>query len=364
MWNIVIFGLTITSSWGNGHATTYRGLVRELVRRGHVVTFLERDTPWYRDTRDLPPGAATLYNGLEELFDTHEALIRNADLVMIGSYVPDGATVSRWVLAHARGVTAFYDMDTPVTLAALDRREGAYLSADLIPRFDLYLSFTGGPMLQRLEREFGARRARTLYCAVDPGQHFPEDQPRHWDLGYLGTYARDRQPALESHMLTPAVACPELRFVVAGSCYPETINWPGNVERIHHLPPSAHRSFYNRQRFTLNLTRQAMRHSGHSPSVRLFEAAACATPIISDWWPGLDTLFRPDDEIFIARDTDDVLHRLRHTPEETRCLVAERARVRVLGHHTAAHRAMELEQYVTECLAIPCTSARPRNQRL
>lgn len=350
--NIVILGLSITSSWGNGHATTYRALMRALVDRGHGVTFLERDLPWYRDNRDLarpPYGTTFLYAGLEELFDCFADRVRDADLVIIGSYVPDGVAVADWALSKARGWVAFYDIDTPVTLAALQRGNSEYIAARLIPRFDLYLSFTGGSTLTRLERQFGARRARALYCSVDPQQYFPEPEPARWDLGYLGTYAADRQPMLERLLSEPALRWPEGRFVVAGPAYPDIIRWPPNVERIDHLPPSQHRRFYNQQRFTLNVTRSDMIASGYAPSVRLFEAAACATPIISDWWPGLHELLHPGEEILIARHPDEVDELLRTCPEARRQQLGARARERILREHTAAHRAQELEAYLEEC---------------
>lgn len=361
-WNIVILGLSITSSWGNGHATTYRALVRELVRQGHDVTFLERDMPWYRDNRDLaqpPHGRTLLYESLEALFDGHRGLVRDADLVIVGSYVPDGAAVCRWALEQAGGVVAFYDIDTPVTLAALDRGEAIYITRELIPRFDLYLSFTGGPTLQRLEREFGARRARALYCSVDPEQYYREESRLHWDLGYLGTYAEDRQRILQQLLMAPAELWPEGRFTVAGPCYPEDIHWPENIERIAHLPPAQHRAFYNSQRFTLNVTRADMVASGYAPSVRLFEAAACGIPVISDWWPGLDEFFLPGEEIFIARYTTEVLTYLRDTPAEVRRAVGERARRQVLARHTARCRVLELEGYVEECFHSVSATARP-----
>jgi spore maturation protein CgeB len=351
-WNIVILGLAITSSWGNGHATTYRGLVRELTRRGHHVTFLERDVPWYRDNRDLPQppyGTTVLYDDLEALFQRHRRLVRDADLVVVGSYVPEGVEVCEWVLEHAGGIVAFYDIDTPVTLAGLASGRTEYLNADLIPRFDLYLSFTGGPTLTRLEQEFGARRAIALYCSVDPGQYYPETQPVHWDLGYLGTYAADRQPALNRLLVEPARNWARGRFVVAGPSYPETLQWPGNVERIDHLPPDQHRAFYNRQRFTLNVTRADMVASGYAPSVRLFEAAACGTPIVSDWWAGLEDLFQPGEEILIADEAEEVLQCLTALPERERVEIGRRGRERVLQAHTAAHRVRELELYVAEC---------------
>jgi len=350
---IVILGLSITSSWGNGHATTYRGLVRELAARGHDVLFLERDVEWYASNRDLPHpphGRTELYESVSELRQRFSTEVADADLVIVGSYVPEGTDVGEWVVHHAGGVTAFYDIDTPVTLAKLARGEEEYLSRRLIPHYQLYLSFTGGPTLRRLEEEYGAPVARPLYCSVDPALYYPEAAAAQWDLGYMGTYSDDRQPGLSRLLLEPARRWRSGRFAVAGPQYPRTIDWPTNVQRIEHLPPARHRAFYAAQRFTLNLTRADMIAAGFSPSVRLFEAAACGIPIISDEWEGLETLLQPEREILIARSPDDVLGWIRQMPEEERRAIGTRARERVLAEHTAAHRAAELEQYAFELI--------------
>lgn len=352
--DIVVLGLSITSSWGNGHATTYRGLVRELTARGHRVHFLERDVPWYAENRDLatpPYGELTLYGSLEELTAEFAGVVADADLVIVGSYVPDGIAVGEWVTRTAQGVTAFYDIDTPVTLAALDRGTCAYLTPDLVGRYQLYLSFTGGPTLERIERAYGSPMARALYCSADPALYRPLAVPPAWDLGYMGTYSDDRQPTLERLLLEPARRWRAGRFAVAGPQYPESIDWPRNVARRTHLAPGEHRAFYCAQRFTLNVTRADMVAAGYSPSVRLFEAAACGVPIISDWWSGLDSVFRVGEEILVAHDTDEVLGYLRDTPEGERRALAARARARVLAEHTAAHRALELEGYADALLA-------------
>ena len=356
---IVIIGLSITSSWGNGHATTYRGLVRELARAGHDVLFLERDAEWYAANRDLPHpphGRTILYRSLDELKRTFTADVEAADLVIVGSFVPEGSEVGLWVVDHAGGITAFYDIDTPVTLAKLARGEEEYVSRELIPRYDVYLSFTGGPTLDRLEREYGAPLARPLYCSVDPALYYPESVPPQWDLAYMGTYSDDRQPGLSQLLITPAERWAEGRFAVAGPQYPADIHWPSNVHRIEHLPPARHRGFYGAQRFTLNLTRVDMIAAGFSPSVRLFEAAACGTTIVSDRWEGLETFFEPGREILLADSPEDVLRWLRELPEDERLAIGARGRTRVLSKHTAAHRAAELETYVLELLARPATS--------
>jgi len=347
----VFLGLSITSSWGNGHATTYRALLKHLAARGHEVTFLERDLPFYAENRDLPspPYARThLYGSLEELFDRFAREVGEADLVVVGSYVPDGDRVGDWALELAPGRTVFYDIDTPVTLEKLARGEADYLTRDQVARYAMYLSFTGGPTLRVLEERLGSPCARALYCSVDPEVHYPEERLPAWDLGYLGTYSADRQPTLDRLLLTPARRSPEGRFVVAGPMYPARIAWPPNVERVTHLAPGDHRAFYGSQRFTLNVTRAAMVAAGWSPSVRLFEAAACGTAIVSDPWPGLEELFVPGREILIAETSEDVERFLRALPEEERIAIGERARRRVLAEHTSMHRAETLERYTRE----------------
>jgi spore maturation protein CgeB len=346
---IVILGLSLTSSWGNGHATTYRGLIRELVKRRHHVTFLERDVPWYAENRDLPKppyGTTILYRSVDELRQRHGQRIREADLVIVGSYVPDGIEAGHWVCSTARGVTAFYDIDTPVTLAALEAGTCTYLSEGLLPRFDLYLSFTGGPTLDRLERHFGAQRARPFYCSFDATTYHPEAREAHWDLGYMGTYCATRQPALERLMLSAARVLPERRFVTAGPGYPTDTAWPSNVARVNNVPAAEHRRFYTSQRFTLNLTRADMVRAGYSPSVRMFEAAACGVPIVSDYWAGIETFFKPSTDILIAESARDTLRYLNDTTERERLTIGRRARRRVLAEHTAEHRAVELEGYL------------------
>ena len=352
--NIVIIGLTITSSWGNGHATTFRGLVRELHRKGHKVTFLERDMPWYAANRDMPHppfGTTILYYSLDELKVQYAPLVQHADMVMVGSYVPDGVAVGQWVTDTAEGVTSFYDIDTPVTLAKLQKADYEYLHPDLIPQFDIYLSFTGGPTLKHLEEQYGSPMARPFYCSFDPELYYPEQHEIKWDLGYLGTYSDDRQPPLENLLIKTAAQHSDKNFVVAGPQYPASIEWPGNVERIEHLPPSEHRRFYNSQRFTMNITRADMIKAGYSPSVRLFEAAACGTPIISDVWQGIETIFEPGKEILLTSSAEETANYLTNISDEERKAIGERARQKVLAMHTAEHRATELENYIKEAYA-------------
>lgn len=343
---LIVLGLSLSSSWGNGHATTFRALLKAFAERGHEILFLERDVPWYASQRDLTnPDYCRLayYSDLDDLA-RFRGEIESADAVIVGSYVPDGVAVARLVRGWATGVLGFYDIDTPVTLAKLARGDFEYLSPEAIPDYDVYLSFTGGPTLGFIEAHYGSPAARPLYCSVDADSYRPTGEAKRWDLSYLGTYSPDRQPTLERLLLAPARACPDRRFVVAGPQYPADIDWPANVERIEHLPPADHAAFYSASRFTLNVTRADMIARGWSPSVRLFEAAACATPIISDRWEGLDALFRPDAEIILADTSEDVIAALSADADS----LGAAAQMVVLAAHTARHRAAELEAYLTE----------------
>lgn len=347
----VIIGLSVTSSWGNGHATTYRALLKELKALGHDILFLEKDVPWYSGNRDMPNPEFCrlgLYKTNEELKSDYKQEVAEADVVIVGSYVQQGVEVGTWAIETATGVTAFYDIDTPVTLAKLERKDYEYLDREIISKYDMYLSFSGGPILKHLEEHYGSPMARALYCSVDPELYFPEEKDRKWQIGYLGTYSTDRQPTVQELLNIPAAEFTNKKFVVAGPNYPEDFNWSKNVERIEHLPPARHREFYNSQNFTLNVTREDMIKAGYSPSVRLFEAAACGVPIISDYWDGIDSIFEPGKEILIAKSSSEVSEYFRSISEEERKKIGERARQKVLRSHTAKARALELVNYVQE----------------
>jgi spore maturation protein CgeB len=359
---LVVLGLSLSSSWGNGHATTYRALLKGLAARGHDILFLERNAPWYADNRDLTrPGYCRLafYDSLAEL-RRFASEVAEADAVIVGSYVPQGKAVIGWLLDTARGVRAFYDIDTPVTLAALAAGRCDYLSADQVREFELYLSFTGGPLLRHLVSHYRAQAAVALYCSVDIENYRPQRQGKRWDIGYLGTYSRDRQPALERLLLEPARRQPALRCVIAGAQYPANLRLPSNVVHVPHLPPDQHPRFYSSLRWALNITRAEMVRTGFSPSVRLFEAAACATPLLSDRWPGLSELLAPGREIMLADGTEETLAAMA-LPERERRRIGQAGRRRILHEHTAQHRAAELEGQLLA--ALECRRRRHRGKR-
>jgi spore maturation protein CgeB len=345
---IVVLGYSISSSWGNRHAATYRSLLSALGRLGHEVTFFERDVPLLAEQRDeVKPEKCrvSFYQSLGELKTQHASEVRRADVVMVGSQVPEGADVLRWVTSAANGLKLFYDLDPPLTLAALEHGRTEHLARETLPLLDAYLSLSGGPVLTNLEQEYGVRLALPLHSSVDERLHEPLKVWTRYDLGYLGTYAADRQPLLDRLLLEPARRHPGGKFVVAGSRYPSTSTLPPNVEQLDHVSPQRHARFFSSMRFTLNLTRTDMVRLGHCPSPRLFEAASCGVPIISDRWSGLERFFTPGTEIFLADTSEQIGEILGSVEEEERLAIGRRARARVLKDHTGTRRARELEDY-------------------
>ncbi|MBW3559952.1 MAG: glycosyltransferase [Proteobacteria bacterium] len=340
---LVVFGLTVSSSWGNGHATLWRGLIRALARRGHRVVFFERDVPYYarsRDLRELPGAELVLYADWDAVRSRAACEVREADAAMVTSYCPD-ARAAAALVQGGRGASVFYDLDTPVTLARLDQGV-PYLPLDGLGGFDLVLSYTGGAALEALRDELGARRTAALYGHADPEVHrpAPASGPRA-DLSYIGTYAQDRQAALEALFIAPARERPDHRFVLAGASYPADFPWTNNIWFKRHLPPAEHPAFFAASRMTLNVTRRDMALMGWAPSGRLFEAASCGTAVLSDRWPGLDAFFEPGREILIAERTEDALAALDRSDAEL-ARIGEAARERLLAEHTSDHRAGEL----------------------
>jgi spore maturation protein CgeB len=344
---LVVFGLTVSSSWGNGHATLWRGLAAALARRGHRVAFFERDVPWYAQSRDLaelPGGALHLYSRWEEALPAARAELARADAALVTSYCPDGPAASALALSSRVAVRAFYDMDTPVTLARARAGEPVeYLPPEGLGGFDLVLSFTGGDALAQLESVLGARRTAPLYGSVDPAVHRPT-APRaafRGDLSYLGTHAASRQAALERLFLEPARRLPDRRFALGGSQYPPDFPWCENVHYVRHLPPEDHPAFYCSSPLTLNVTREPMAALGWCPSGRLFEAAACGVAVLTDPWPGIADFFEPGREILVARTPEEAVASVER-PREELARMGRAARERCLAAHTADARASDL----------------------
>ena len=345
--NLVVFGLSVSSAWGNGHATLLRGLFRALHARGHQVHFFEKDVPYYaahRDAPSLPYAHLHIYQNWNSVADEARQMLRCADVGIVTSYCPDGAAACRLILDSHLPRSVFYDMDTPVTLERLARGEQiGYLPEEGLAGFDLVLSYTGGSTLDGLQQKLNARHVAALYGWVDPAIHSRQPVHRDFasDLAYLGTYASDRQAALEALLIAPARTLPQRQFIVAGALFPDRASWPANIQLFEHIAPPDHGRFYSSSPLMLNVTRASMAQNGFCPSGRLFESAACGTAVLSDWWEGLDTFFSPGEEILVAQSMEQAIQALSRDVRELQT-IGERARERALDCHTAAARAERL----------------------
>lgn len=344
---LVIFGLTVSSSWGNGHATIWRGLCGALARQGHQIKFFERDVSYYAQHRDLNSGNSyelMLYPSWDEIAESARDAVNHADCAVVTSYCPDARAAADLILDAPIGMRIFYDLDTPVTLDRLRGGEDVeYLPTYGLEPFDLVLSYTGGPALDELRSLLGAKRVAPLYGSVDPSVHQPTAAKERYraNLSYLGTYASDRQSKLQDLFIEPARKSPDKRFVLGGALYPVEFPWTNNIWFVRHVPPPEHPAFYCSSDLTLSVTRAAMAEMGYCPSGRLFEAAACGTPIVSDYWPGLEDFFEPGREILVVSSAGEVQEALSLSTDQRR-RIGEAARRRVLAEHTADHRGLEL----------------------
>jgi spore maturation protein CgeB len=318
-----------------------------LARLGHRVVFFEHDVPYYASSRDwheLPCGELVLYESWEQIAARVVNELADADAAIVTSYCPDALAASEAIVEAPRPVSVFYDLDTPITLARLRAGEGvSYVPERGLRDFDLVLSYTGGAALDELERSLGARNARPLYGHVDPDVHHRVADCERYraDLSYLGTYAADRQAALERLFVTPARRRPQLKFLIGGAQYPPDFPWTSNVFFVQHVPPPEHAPFFSSSRLTLNVTRAAMADMGWCPSGRLFEASACGAALLSDAWAGLEDFYQPGAEILLAEDTADALSALDISDEQLE-RVRRAARERTLDEHTCHHRARRL----------------------
>lgn len=343
---ILLFGLTLSSSWGNGHATPYRALVKALHELKVEVVFYERDVPYYARHRDFgtcDDCELILYKNWEAIRQNTLRRAQSSDVVLTASYLPEGALISEQLLGVDGPLHVFYDMDTPITLSKMQDGGVDYLRPKLIPQFDLYLSFTGGAILRTLEQSFGARCVLPLYGCVDPDLYVRVGRQTRFacDLSFMGTYASDRADRICELLLAPAMTLPQQSFLLAGPLYPTEWAYPANLKRVDHVAPSHHPALYSSSRATLNVTRKEMARSGYCPSGRFFEASACGTPLLTDEWDGLESFFDVEQELLVVRSTDDVVRALK-LPDADLERISSRARERTLDEHTGQQRAKQL----------------------
>lgn len=354
---IAIFGLTISSAWGNGHAPLWRGLGKALVDLGHELVFFERDLPRFASTRDWTALPADFANSKLELYPDWSTIERRAcrelascDVAIVSSYCFDAQAATDAIMDAHHPLAVFYDLDTPITVDMLrSGKRVPYIPWRGLGEFDLVLSYTGGAALEALRSDLCAHRVRALYGHVDPDTYQPMAPVARYRtaLSWLGAYSADRQAMLEELFVTAARQRPDQKFLIAGAHYPEHFPWSSNIGFIESLPPQEQAAFLCSSRLTLNITREPMARLGWCPSGRLFKAAACATAVLSDEWCGLDDFYTPGEQILVARDAEDTLAALDLSDAQLRA-IGRTARERTLDEHTSLHRARQLIHYLEE----------------
>jgi spore maturation protein CgeB len=350
---IAWFGSSLVSSYWNGAATYYRGLVRALHARGHRISFYEPDAYDRQDHRDLrdPSWAEVVVyepEGWEAVLDG----ARRADVVVKASGVGVNDTeLEAGVLELGGPLAVFWDVDAPATLARLERDPGDALRG-LIPRYDLVLTYGGGdPVVQRYEA-LGARECVPVYNALDPETHHPVPSEPRWasDLAFLGNRLPDREERVEEFLVRAALLAPNRSFLLGGAGW-EDRSLPGNVRRVGHVPTAAHNAFNCSPLAVLNVSRESMATNGFSPATRLFEAAGAGACLISDAWAGIERFLEPGEEVIVAQDGEGVAGVLEELTPARAGTIGARARRRLLAEHTYAGRAVQVEALLQRVLA-------------
>ncbi|BCS52995.1 glycosyltransferase [Geobacter sp. SVR] len=347
--SISFFGSSLVSSYWNGAATYYRGLVRALHRQGHRVTFYEPDAyerQSHRDMDDPEWARVVVYPATEEALFRCLEQAHGSDLIIKASGVGVFDELLEQEVVLLKGGTTrvvFWDVDAPATLERITaNREDPFRR--LIPRYDMILTYGGGAPVVSAYRSFGARDCVPIYNGLDPDTHFPvPPDPRFSaDLSFLGNRLPDRERRVEDFFLSVAGHLPGRKFLLAGSGWAD--KWRGeNISYLGHLGTRDHNAFNCSPRAILNISRSSMAHNGFSPATRVFEAAGAGACIITDRWEGIEHFFEPDSEIMVAGSGGEVAEILERLTPERAALVGKRALARVRAEHTYAHRARQFE---------------------
>jgi len=351
--NIAFFGSSLVSSYWNGAATYYRGIVHALHRRGHRVTFYEPDAferQSHRDMEDPDWAKVVVYPGEgEEGVMRALEQARGADVVVKASGVGVfDALLEREVLAlGGAGTTViFWDVDAPATLERIAHDPEDPFRA-LIPRYDLVLTYGGGPPVIEAYRGFGARDCIPVYNALDPETHHPVPREARFsaDLGFLGNRLPDREARVDRFFFEAARRAPDQRFLLGGSGWDDTI--PANVRRLGHVSTRDHNALNCSVRMVLNVNRDSMARFGWSPPTRVFEAAGAGACLIVDAWEGIEEFLEPGREVLVAEHGLAVADYLRGIDADQARRIGENARRRLLADQTYAHRALQVERLLT-----------------
>ena len=346
---IAFYGSSLVSSYWNGAATYYRGILRALAARGHDITFYEPDAFDRQQHRDIDPpewARSVVYPATEEGLRRVLAEAAEADVVVKANGVGvfdrellEGAVEQ----ARPGALRIYWDVDAAATLDEM-RRDPAHPVRVALPNLDMVFTYGGGPPVVKAYREFGATRCVPIYNALDPSTHFPVDpDPRFaGDLGFLANRLPDREARVEEFFLRPAEMLPECSFLLGGNGWHDK-SMPANVRAIGHVGTGDHNAFNCTPRAVLNVARDSMANVGYSPATRVFEAAGAGACLITDAWEGIEQFLKPDEEVLVARDGKDVAEILAGVSRERAERIGAAALERVLAEHTYELRAAEVD---------------------
>ena len=355
--NIAFFGSSLVSAYWNGAATYYRGVIRALNRLGHEITFYEPDAYDRQKHRDIPDpdwARVVVYPASEDGVLRALEQARGADLLVktsgVGVYdeLLESAVLQ---VKHPKTLVCFWDVDAPVTL---ERVNGDQTDSfrQLIPRYDLILTYGGGEAVVRAYKALGAKTCVPVYNALDPDTHHAVSPDARFvcDLALLANRLPDREARVEEFFFDVAHGLPNHRFILGGSGWADKA-MPSNVNYVGHIYTRDHNAFNCSARTVLNVNRDSMASYGFSPPTRIFEAAGAASCLITDSWEGIDTFLEPDREVLVAKSGDDVIRHLRTLGLTRAKQIGAAARQRVLTEHTYQHRAQQLQQLLDRRLA-------------
>jgi spore maturation protein CgeB len=346
---IAFYGSSLLSSWWNGAATYYRGLLRDLASRGYDITFYEPDAYERQQHRDMDPpewARSVVYPATAEGLRSVLLEARAADIVVKASGVGVfDEELLAGVIEHARpgALKVFWDVDAAATLEEM-RADEDHPVRRALGSLDFILTYGGGPPVVEAYEGFGAARCVPIYNALDPTTHHPVDPDARFsaDLSFLGNRLPDREARVEQFFLEPAAALPDRQFLIGGNGW-DSKAMPANVRHLGHVFTHEHNAFNCTPLAVLNVARNSMANIGFSPATRVFEAAGAAACLITDAWEGIELFLQPGEEVLVARDGKDVAEHVRSlTPERARS-VGQAALRRVLAEHTYAHRGAEVD---------------------
>lgn len=356
--NIAFFGSSLLSTYWNGAATYYRGMIQALAARGHRVTFYEPDAFERQQHRDMdePPWARVVVYAPTEvaaaraLADAQgvDVLIKTSGVGVLDAWLE--RRIFQYRSPQSRGtLRVFWDVDAPATLAAI-QHDSAHALREVIPRCDAVLTYGGGPPVIAAYTALGARACHPIYNALDPEEHFPvEPEPRFEAfLGFLGNRLPDREKRVDEFFFKAVSAFPERRFLLGGSGWDDKVRRFPNLSYLGHVGSADHNAFNSSVFAVLNVNRESMAHTGYSPPTRVFEAAGAGACLILDRWQGVEQFLEPGSEVLLADDGDDVIRHLRRLSASEARAIGERARRRVSRDHTYRDRALEFETILNQ----------------